>query len=151
MALRLRVRLPLLPPLRLHLPQRQARAKTMSPCLNFPPYLLFGKLTSPRTANVPKRNIYKLISLNLWIFFLLDPVQRTRQDGLRRPRRRHGRRGKRRGCVLVKPVGCVNLTLLHCSAGLGSGEGACQLLAEPAQEAGLGHGRQQRHAEPELG
>ena len=37
------------------------------------------------------------------------------------------------------------------SAGLGSGEGAGQLLAESAQEAGVCHGREQRHAQPELG
>ena len=46
--------------------------------------------------------------------------------------------------------GCVNLTLRF-SAGLGRGACAGQLFAEPAQAAGLGHGRQQRDTHPELG
>ena len=48
-------------------------------------------------------------------------------------------------------IGCVNLTLSCSAAGLGRGARAGQLLAEPAQEAGLGHGRQQRHTHTELG
>ena len=43
--------------------------KKMSPCLNFLPQLLAGKLTSQSTANQPKQKIYKLISLNLDPFF----------------------------------------------------------------------------------